>query len=276
MMTRQEKIEKLIAEGREFMRPSNAEEGNLIENYQSDQELKKPQPSLFKKAKGGKEIKLPKEFKQLKMKDNILEVLYKRKSSRIYADKKMSLLQLSFLLWSQQGVKSIYGEHYATIRTVACGGARHEFECYIAVLNVEGLEEGYYHYLPKHHSLELLEARDSIGDLVSQSLCDQKWSKKSNVVFYYSVIPYRAEWRYGIWAHRTALIDAGHITQNLYLACAATGIGTCAIASLLEKESNQMFEIDGKEEFIFYAATAGMLAQEDEDENDFQKFLSEC
>ena len=53
MMTRQEKIEKLIAEGREFMRPSNVEEGNLIENYQSDQELKKPQPMLFKKAKGG-------------------------------------------------------------------------------------------------------------------------------------------------------------------------------------------------------------------------------
>ena len=112
--------------------------------------------------------------------------------------------------------------------------------------------------------------------MVSQSLCDQKWSKKSNVVFYYSVIPYRAEWRYGIWAHRTALIDAGHITQNLYIACAATGIGTCAIASLLEKESNQMFEIDGKEEFIFYAAAAGMLVQEDEDDLDFQNFLSEC
>lgn len=274
-MTRQEKIEKLILAGREFMRPSSAEEGNLIENYQSDQELKKTQPLLFKKAKGGKEIKLPKEFKQLEMKNNLLEVLFKRKSSRIYADKKMSLLQLSFLLWAQQGVKSVYGEHYATIRTVACGGARHEFECYIAVLNVEGLEEGYYHYLPKHHSLELLEAKAPIAEAVSKSLCDQKWSKKSNVVFYYSVIPYRAEWRYGIWAHRTALIDAGHITQNLYIACAATGIGTCAIASLLEKESNQLFEVDGKEEFIFYAATAGLLAQEDEDDVEFQKFINE-
>ena len=274
-MTREERIEKLILEGREFMRPSNTEEANLIENYQSDQELKKPQPTLFKKAKGGKEIKLSKDFKQLQITNNILEVLYKRKSTRNYDDKKMSLLQLSFLLWSQQGVKNVYGDHYATIRTVACGGARHEFECYIAVLNVEGLEEGYYHYLPKHHSLELLEARSPIADAVSQSLCDQKWSKKANVVFYYSVIPYRAEWRYGIWAHRTALIDAGHITQNLYIACAATGIGTCAIASLLEKESNQMFEVDGKEEFIFYAATAGMLVKEDEDDGDFQKFMSE-
>ena len=49
----------------------------------------------------------------------------------------MSLLQLSFLLWATQGVKSIRGKSYATIRTAPCGGARHPFQTYLLVRQVE-------------------------------------------------------------------------------------------------------------------------------------------
>jgi len=39
------------------------------------------------------------------------------------------------------------------------------------------------------------------------------------------------EWRYDLASHKVIAIDAGHVCQNLYLACEAIGAGTCAIAA---------------------------------------------
>ncbi|MEG0805780.1 MAG: SagB/ThcOx family dehydrogenase [Lachnospiraceae bacterium] len=270
----EEEIRQRIQNGREFMKMPD--EQDTEDGYQTDQQQKKVQPPLYKEPCGGAITQLPEEFQLLELKNDILEVLYKRKSSRVYTGQPMSLLQLSFLLWAQQGVKTIRGNNYATIRTVACGGARHEFECYIAVQNVEGLTPGYYHYMPDLHAVELIEEKKDMTGDIHESLCEQAWAVKANVVFYYSIIPYRAEWRYGIYAHRTALMDAGHITENLYVAASAAGVGTCAIASIETDCSNVMFHLEGKEEFIFYAAPAGMISEGNKEEEDaFYAFLKE-
>ena len=109
---------------------------------------------------------------------------------------------------------------------------------------------------------------------MSATLMGQTWSAKGNVVFYYSMVAYRAEWRYGIHAHRVALIDAGHITENLYLACCAAGLGTCAIGAVDSALCDQVFELDGTEEFAFYAATAGKISEKDaQAEKDFYAFV---
>lgn len=274
----QKLLEEKIRLGRKFMMDNEEEDVKIFPAYLSDQQLRKPQPPLYKAPMGGKMILLPTNYQDLKLKNDILEVIYKRKSSRVYTDEKMSLLELSYLLWATQGVKSIRGNNYATLRTVACGGARHEFECYIAVNKVEGLENGYYHYMPDKHAIELIKQveNEQMAAEISDSVMGQKWAAKANVVFYYSVIPYRAEWRYGIWAHRTALIDSGHITQNLYIACSSANLGTCAIAAVDTPKSSQMFALDGEEEFIFYAATAGKISEENKAEEDaFYAFLNE-
>lgn len=93
-------------------------------------------------------IALSKDFEGLEMKNNLVEVIRERKSSRVFTQENMSLEQLSFLLWATQGVKEIRGKSYATIRTVPCGGARHQFETYLLVRNVDGLdgEEEYVVY----------------------------------------------------------------------------------------------------------------------------------
>ncbi len=270
-------IREIIKAGRNFMKmPSEMEEVPVEGGYMTDQTLRKPQPPLFKMPMGGEIFKLPDNYRDLPLKKDILEILYKRKSSRVYTGEKMTLLALSYLLWATQGVKSIRGNNYATLRTVPCGGARHEFECYLAVNNVEDLKSGYYHYMPDLHALELIEEKEDISQDISVSLCEQNWAKKANVVFYYSVIPYRAEWRYGIWSHRVALIDAGHITQNLYIACSSLNFGTCAIAALETPASNEMFKLDGEEEFIFYAAPVGTISEDNQEEEDaFYAFLKE-
>ena len=169
----------------------------------------------------------------------------------------MTLQQLSYLLWAGQGITGIKGENYATMRTVPSGGARHPFETYLLCRNVAGLEPGAYHYLPMEHALEYLGAVEAMSETISAALLEQKWAARAGVVFFWSVVPYRAEWRYGIRAHRTILIDAGHVGQNHYLAATALGLGTCTVAAFDDPLCSRLFGLDGREEFIIYAASAG-------------------
>ena len=236
--------------------------------YHTDQELKKPQPSLAKAPMTGDTRDLPHDFSALAVDNDFLHVINSRKSHRVYTDEPITLTQLSYLLWCTQGVKSVRGKSYATLRTVPGGGARHPFECYMAIRRVEGLEPGLYHYLPMTHQIEYLGTPDDPEGLIGRTLQGQHWAEKASVVFYYSCVFYRAEWRYGIRAHPTVLIDSGHITENLYLAATSIGLGGCAVASVDGPEANRAFRVDGTEETIFYAMPVGTIDEKDREAED--------
>lgn len=274
IIMKQELINEYIKKGRDFVRPNS----NIVEDehYETDQEQKKPQPPLVKEAMTSHIIELPKNFSDLPIQNDFLSIINQRQSHRIYSQETMNLLQLSYLLWCTQGVKEIRGRAYATLRTVPSGGARHPFETYLAIQNVEGLKNGYYHYLPMEHQLELIQEKEDIKEFISASVNGQGWAMKANVVFYYSFVPYRAEWRYGIYAHRIVLVDAGHVTENLYLSSQSIGLGGCAIGAVNGTLCDQVFGLDGENEYIFYAHTIGTIsAQDKEKENDLYRFVKE-
>lgn len=263
-------VEEMMQLGRDFLQSIEEDEG-----YKTDQYLKLPQPPLVKERMSEASIKLPMDFKELEIKNDFLEIINSRKSSRVYTEEGMSLLQLSYLLWCTQGVKGIRGKSYATLRTVPSAGARHPFETYLAVQNVAGLEAGLYHYLPMTHEIELIGQLDNYKDFITKSVHGQKWASKADVMFYYSFVCYRGEWRYGVSSHRVALMDSGHVTENLYLACASIDLGTCAIGGV-DKIADEVFKLDGKEEFMFYCQSVGTIKQQDEyKEKEFYKFVEE-
>lgn len=255
---------ELIAKGRAFMRGYRNDEP-YMKDFESDQDLKRPQPRLVKAPMAPLENRtvLPRDFSDLELDWNLATLFHLRKSSRLYTGEKVTLLQLSFLLWATQGIKKLRGKGYATLRTVPCGGARHEFETYLLVTNVEDLSPGIYHYLPMEHAVEYLGDVEDMENNIAALLCGQSWASKANVVFFWSMVAYRAEWRYGIYAHRTALIDAGHIGQNLYLACTGLGLGTCGIAAFAHDLCNKVFMLDGEEEYVVYTAPVGTIHAED-------------
>ena len=276
----EKQVREQIEKGRAFLKSQDtAEREKNGGDYKTDQELKKPQPPLVKAPMTDNRVDLPRNFETLGLQDNLLELLKKRKSSRVYTQENMSLLQLSFLLWGTQGVKDIRGKSYATLRTVPAGGARHPFETYLLVRQVEGLVPGMYHYLPMTHQLELLSAQEdpqALLDFAEESLCGQRWAAKANVVFYWSFVPYRSEWRYGIFAHKLIMADVGHVGENLYLACAALGLGTCGIGAYDQALCDKTFRLDGEEEFVVYAETVGTVKPQDEQaEQAFYSFVEE-
>ncbi|MFI3326419.1 MAG: SagB/ThcOx family dehydrogenase [Clostridia bacterium] len=255
--------EEKIKEGRDFISYINGDD-----NFPSDQQLKKPQPPLVKGKMSDKQIKLPMNFENLELNNNMLQVIYNRVSRRVYSGKTMKLLELSFLLWATQGIKSIRGNNYCTLRTVPSGGARHGFETYLAIQNVEGLEDGAYHYLPMTNEIEFLHTIENYEETVTESIHGQKWGAKANAVFYWALTPYRNEWRYGTHAHRTVLMDVGHVGQSLYSACESVGLGTCGIASFVSETCTKMFDLDFEKEFMLYVSPVGTINEEDKAKED--------
>ena len=122
-------VDEMMQLGRDFVQSIEEDE-----DYKTDQYLKRPQPPLVKTRMSNISIKLPTNFKELNIKNDFLEIINSRKSSRVYTQEGMSLLALSYLLWCTQGVKGIRGKSYATLRTVPSAGARHPFETYFSLL----------------------------------------------------------------------------------------------------------------------------------------------
>jgi SagB-type dehydrogenase family enzyme len=267
----EQEIQRRIRAGRDFLKAPVEDP-----EYQSDQELKKPQPPLFKAPMGGTVCPLSMDFSALPVDNDFLHVINTRESRRVYAAQPMNLLQLSYLLWCTQGVKAIRGRSYAALRTVPCGGARHEFECYLAVRNAADLPAGFYHYLPQKHALECLRREEHLEPFLGSSTCGQNWTEKAAAVFYYSCVCCRAEWRYGIYAHRIVMADIGYVSENLYLAAASIGLGSCALGSIDRAVCDQAFGLDGEEEFMLLAHPVGTVDARDRPaEADFYAFVKE-
>ena len=272
MKLTEQEIQQLIKKRRRIMHPDL----DHYDGYQTDQELKRPQPPLVKAAMRETSIALPLDFDKLDIDNDFLHVINSRRSHRVYTEEQMTLRELSFLLWCSQGVKEVRGKSYATLRTVPGGGARHPFEVYMAIQNVEGLKNGFYHYLPMKHHIECLLEQQDLKDFIGQSLEGQIWAAKANVVFYYSFVAYRAEWRYGIHAHRMCMADAGHVTENVYLAATAIGLGGCAVGAVDGPMCDQKLGLDGEEEFICYCMPVGKISEENrQKEQDFYRFVEE-
>jgi len=187
---------------------------------------------------------------------DLLAAIRNRRSRREFSRRPLTLEELSFLLWTTQGITQQLDSGTA-LRTVPSAGARHALETYLGVLNVDGLEPAFYRYLPLEHQL-LLEFRqpDAAAKLVRATL-GQTFFAHAAVAFLWTAIPYRMEWRYGVAAHKVIALDAGHVCQNLYLACEAIGAGTCAVAAYHQELADELLRLDGKDEFVVYLAPVG-------------------
>ncbi len=235
----------------------------IWENFQmdsTDQSKGIEHPPLQKKYPPGSpliDLVPPSKFTSGKM--PLVEAIKKRKSHRKFTDQSLSFEELSYLVWAAQGVHEVWRQGIATRRTVPSGGSRHPFETYLAVHKVNDIEAGLYRYLPIDHKLYRIPTEGDLMEQIGIAARNQKFVGKCAVTFIWTVIPYRSEWRYDKTSHKTMTLDAGHMCQNLYLACESINAGTCAIGAYSQDKMDQLLGVDGKEEFTIYVAPVGKI-----------------
>jgi SagB-type dehydrogenase family enzyme len=189
---------------------------------------------------------------------DLTEAIGNRKSHRVYLKESLSLDELAYLLWCTQGLRgNVFNGH--GYRNVPSAGCRHALETYLAIFNVGDLDPGIYRYLPLSHQLVFEFSDEMLSEKMTTACLGQSYPGNSAVTFIWVAIPYRMEWRYGLAAHKVIALDAGHVCQNLYLACESIDAGTCAIAAYDQEELDELLGLDGEDEFAIYLASVGKV-----------------
>jgi SagB-type dehydrogenase family enzyme len=230
----------------------------VYKEHLTDQ-MKGVTPPLLCKAvdKNNAIIKLPEPEKTTVLESHIFNCIESRKSRRKFSLKSLSLAELTYLLWATQGVRKTFNHNTHALRTVPSAGARHPFETYLAINSVDGLEPGLYRYLPFDNSLEFIGVKEDMKEKLIDGALDQAFAGQCAVSFIWTVIPYRTEWRYTVKSSKIILLDAGHMAQNLYMACESINCGTCAIGAYDQKKMDDLLGVDGEEEFTIYLSPVG-------------------
>ena len=228
--------------------------------FVSDQEKKLPQPPLCKAPMGGERTVLPRDFSALPEGGGLYDLLTRRRSARIYTEGELSLLQLS------SGPRRACAPCAAgpMPRCALFRAAVHAMPLRPISSSAMSRACAPVHITICRWSMRSSSCIPSSGSrMLFPTRSGQSWAAKASVIFYWSVVPYRAEWRYGPYAYAPLLVDAGHVGENLYLACASQGLGTCGLRAFRHELCCELFGLDGEEEFIVYAAPVGTVRPED-------------
>ena len=189
-----------------------------------------------------------------------------RRSLRQFADKPVTLGELSQLLWAGAGVTRVSPNQL--YRASPSAGALYPIETYVVVNRVEGLPAGLYHYrvaLPDEdgtvdpttgHCLEQLRTLD-LGAAVANAALEQGIAARAAVIFIWTAIVGRSAWKYRQRAYRYIYLDAGHAAAHVSLAAVGLGLGSCQIAAFFDDEMDGILGIDGEEEATLYLTVVG-------------------
>ena len=209
-------------------------------------------PEQYKTYPGAKRIALPDPHPYRGL--SLEEAIEARRSRRAYSSQPLSLAELSRLLFAAQGITQRQGE----LRAAPSAGALYPIELYAVAHNVAGLEPGIYHYAVPAHELELMRPGDQRAAVTRAGL-GQGHLGQAAVCFVLSAVFQRARWKYRERTYRYALLEAGHIGQNLYLAATSMGLGACAVGAFLDDDLNNLLGLDGEEEAALLVITGGTV-----------------
>lgn len=241
-------------DNRRLMKSSFGLEGFEV----SDQSRGVPPPPMEKPcASNARRVELPKARGDILKNHDLFACLARRRSRREFTRAALTLDELALLLWATQGVQEVDPGGAYSLRTTPSAGARHPFETYVVANRVTGLDTGVYRYLPLAHRLVFEFSEPDFAPKLSAAAFGQGFVGDGAAVFVWSCLPYRGEWRYVSRAHKVMLFDAGHLCENLYLACEGLGLATCAIGAYDQAAMDALFRLDGAEEFVVYLAPVG-------------------
>ncbi|MBU0713354.1 SagB/ThcOx family dehydrogenase [bacterium] len=175
----------------------------------------------------------------------LLEALKNRCSERSFSEKELSLQQLSNLLWAAVGVNRPDDEK----RTAPTARNAQEIDVYVA------MKTGLYLYNAKDHILVFIHAND-----IRSKTGKQKFTETApvNLIYVADFDKMNGDEETKIFYSAT---DTGFISQNVYLYCAAEGLGT-VVRGWVDKDKLAIEMKLRPEQHITLAQTVGYIKQE--------------
>jgi SagB-type dehydrogenase family enzyme len=176
-------------------------------------------------------VKLPLPASQGKV--SVEQAIKQRRTIRSFISRALNLNQLAQLLWSASGITE--GNGYK--RAAPSAGALYPMDIYV-VMGKDGvppIEAGVYHYQPATHQLVKVMKGD-VRFSVARASLSQMWMSKAPLTMVITAEYQRATGKYGKRGIKYALIEAGHIGQNIYLQAQALGLEAGLVGAFHDAE----------------------------------------
>ncbi|MCF8060928.1 MAG: SagB/ThcOx family dehydrogenase [Deltaproteobacteria bacterium] len=179
----------------------------------------------------------PKIDGQISLERSILE----RRTVRAFGSRPLTLEQLGQLLWAAQGLTGSLGMK----RAAPSAGALYPMNVYAVAGDVRGLDAGVYLYAPGGHKL----GSGVDGDLrkaVARASLSQAWVAEAPVILIVTAEYERITGKYGRRGVQYAMIESGHIGQNIFLQAVALGLGAGIVGAFREDDLGKALGLPGK------------------------------
>jgi len=165
--------------------------------------------------------------------------LQARRTVRQFASRSLEPAQISQLLWEADGVSDPRG-----LRTSPSAGATYPLDLYLVVgeRGVAELPAGVYHYLVAEHALALLTPGEDRA-AVARACLHQTWMTEAPVMVVITGEYRRCTARYGQRGVRYTHMEAGNVSQNLFLAAEALGLGAGIVGAFEDKPLAQVLKL---------------------------------
>lgn len=141
-------------------------------------------------------------------------------------------------------------------RVIPSGGALFPLEVFFHTTLVEGLPSGLFHYSPGRNSIQLIREGDETRE-ISECLVQPELAYGASIVFFISAVFERSIFKYGDRGYRFALLEAGHLSQNLNLVATALGLGTTNVGGYFDRKVDRMLTFDGISQSTIYMCSVG-------------------
>jgi SagB-type dehydrogenase family enzyme len=202
------------------------------------------------------EIDLPRARTEFEL--SLAETMEGRVSARGMAPVRLTLQQLGTLLHYCYGVtrKNEDTEFPRPFRVVPSGGALYPLEIYFHSTRIEELESGLYHYNPMRNSLRFLRYGDDSRRL-SDALVQRNLALDTSLLIFITALFDRSAFKYGDRGYRFALLEAGHVAQNLALTATAMKLNCLTIGGYADRQIDDLLGIDGVSHSAIYMVGIG-------------------
>jgi SagB-type dehydrogenase family enzyme len=174
----------------------------------------------------------------------------RRRSSRAFEGSPLRLQALATLL------DAGYGTVAPTRRAVPSGGALYPLELFVFARRVEGLTATVCHFDPERRVLEVLCERDVSAELDAASAFPGLLDRAAAAVFVGAVF-WRTRFKYGQRGYRFALLEAGHVMQNILLAATALGVPALPLGGFYDDRVDTLLGLNGVDESALYGVVLG-------------------
>ena len=164
--------------------------------------------------------------------------------------------QRAFAYGVTGALESPAGVQALPLRAVPSGGALYPLELYVAALRVDTLDPGLYHFDPLRPALEVLRAELAPDEVASLSTYPEIVSGCAALVLVAAIFG-RTRFKYGLRGYRFALLEAGHVVQNLVLAATALGLGAVPLGGFYDRLTDDFLGLDGVNESTVYTIAVG-------------------